>query len=342
MKNFFPIQKSILSRKAIENEILSLYSLSSNYTCRFINHGCNDTYEISDRDNKYYLRIYRNSWRNKKEEIIAEIDLLNYLKDCKSISIATPVKKNDNGFITEINAPEGIRYAILFNSAIGKLKKINVKRCFNYGRMLAQIHKQTDKISLNKDLKRFDIDLHYLLDEPLDCAKEFFNRKEKEYIYLKDIAEKLKNKIKENLPKVPPFYGICHGDIHDENAFFNKNDKPCIFDFDCFGYGWRSYDIASFLRSLIDDRTNYWQKKQLQKEVKDLFKSFLKGYSQVRELSKEELESIYIFVLIRKIWGLGFCAKKCDDIDCPWFNDSYIDNVVKFIKKWNDFYKIVN
>jgi len=341
MKNFFPIQKSILSRKAIEDKILSLYSFQSNYTCRFIKHGCNDTYEISDMKNKYYLRVYRNSWRSKIEEIVAEIDLLNYLKDCKSISVAAPIKKNDNNFITEIDAPEGTRYAVLFNSAIGKAKKMNSKRCFNYGKMVAQIHKKTDEIFIQKNLKRFDIDLHYLLDEPLDCAKPFFNGKEKEYTYLKDMAEKLKDKIEKKLPKELPFYGVCHGDLHDENVFFNESNRPSIFDFDCFGYGWRSYDIASFLRSLIGDKPNYWRK-QSQKEIKNLFDSFLNGYSQIRKLSKEELESIYIFVPIRKIWGIGFCAKKCDDVDCPWFNSNYIDNVVKFIKKWDDFYKITN
>jgi len=337
MTSLFPIQKSILSRKGIEERILPLYSIEPDCTCRFISHGCNDTYKISG-ENNYYLRIYRLSWRGKKNDILAEAKLLNFLGKNSDISITAPIKKLDGEFLSEVNAPEGTRYVALFKSAIGESKKLNAKRSSEYGKMVAKIHLEADKI--NEKLDRFHIDLEHLLHKSLEHAKPFFAKRKEDYTYLESIAEKLGNEINKRLSKDPSIYGICHGDLHSENVFFDKDDNPSIFDFDCFGYGWRSYDIASFLRSLADEQSDYW-KKETKIKVDSLWDSFLTGYSETRKLTKEELEAIYIFVPIRKIWALGFCAQKCDDVDCPWFDDNYIDKTITFIKKWIEHYKVL-
>jgi len=72
----------------------------------------NDIYIVKTQEDTYYLRVLIYKWRTK-EEIEAEIELLNYLHNC-GISIAAPVQGNEGVYIQEINAPESIRYAVLF------------------------------------------------------------------------------------------------------------------------------------------------------------------------------------------------------------------------------------
>ena len=52
----------------------------------------------------------------------------------------------------------------------------------------------------------------------------------------------------EALPRTPPHYGLCHGDLHKRNVLFGDDDGPSILDWDCAGYG-RAYDVAVLLWS---------------------------------------------------------------------------------------------
>ena len=128
-KEYFPVQFSVLSSRALEKAILSKYSIKRPFKCQFFTPGLNDIYIVRTPEETYYLRISIYGWRNK-EELEAEIELLNYLHNL-GISVAIPVPDNEGKYIQEINAPEGIRYAVLFTEAKGE-KNDNPDQKKNY------------------------------------------------------------------------------------------------------------------------------------------------------------------------------------------------------------------
>jgi Ser/Thr protein kinase RdoA (MazF antagonist) len=73
-------------------------------------------------------------------------------------------------------------------------------------------------------------------------------------------------RINDLLPRKKPEYGNCHGDHHGYNVNIDKNGTMTVFDFDCYGYGWRAYDISVFLwnrsfdwsRTATAKRTRRW------------------------------------------------------------------------------------
>lgn len=337
MSEFFPVQKTILSCEAIKDKILSQYDIEQDHTCRFIRHGLNDTYKIHNDKNTYYLRVYRYNWRSRND-IISEIKLLNQLEKNDQISVAAPVIKNNGEYYTEVNAPEGKRYAVLFNSAVGADRSkyvFDAKKSYNYGKTLAKIHLEADK---SKKLDRFHIDLDHLLTEPLKDLKPFFSKNIQNYEYLENISEKLSRKIDKLLTKDKTYFGIIHGDFHSGNIFLDENDNPSVFDFDCFGYGWRAYDISVFLWSLWVFQG--FEQKDKAKRTR-LWNSFLKGYSEVKALTKEEIKAAFVFVPIRHIWLLGVHAYSSDDWGAEYLQDNFFNSRIAFIKKWIEYFNVL-
>lgn len=333
MKDIFPVQKSILCSDGLKKYLLPEYDLSASTNISFYASGLNDTFLFTNVAEKHYFRIYRKDWRTKAE-IESEIVLLNHLnKD--NISVAYPIKKKNGEFLTEINSAEGKRYAVLFVSAKGKYHfKRNKKRCINYGEIVAKVHKSADNL---EKLNRFEIDLNHLLDVPLNYIKPFLNKRIADYEFLENVAKELKLEINSLLDKEKPVYGICHGDFHNGNIFFDKHNNPTLFDFDCFGYGWRAYDIAVNLWSATG--FDQWEKKDNSQRTRN-WNNFLEGYLKVKSLNDNELKAAYIFAPIRHIWLMGLHTHGSKDWGMNWLNDSYFDRQLKFIKKWIEYFKI--
>jgi Ser/Thr protein kinase RdoA (MazF antagonist) len=86
-------------------------------SCKFLLRGVSDTYIIEATDAKYVLKIYREQHRSR-DEIQAEIELLNLLKD-GGASVAYPITAINGSQLQQFDAPEGTRYGILFSYAKG-------------------------------------------------------------------------------------------------------------------------------------------------------------------------------------------------------------------------------
>jgi Ser/Thr protein kinase RdoA (MazF antagonist) len=298
--SYFPVQYSILSSRALQERILSKYPLDSPLECHLFRININDVYVVNSGSATYYLRISRHGWRTR-EDIEEEIHLLNFLQD-NNIPVSLPIKSRGGEYLQEINAPEGIRRAVLFSNAEGIPHDIlNQKQCFIFGQTAGRMHRCTDKITGN--YKKSHIDQKNLIEEPMDSLSHFLAHQEKNLDYLKAIAEELKKRLN-RLPRTPPGYGICHGDFYAKNGHFNMNGNLTLFDFDHFGYGWRIYDIAVYVYHLLTsqfDNFNWMES----------FRSFISGYYEERELSIEEMDRINLFVLIRQIWGMGASVFLC-------------------------------
>jgi Ser/Thr protein kinase RdoA (MazF antagonist) len=111
---------------------------------------------------------------------------------------------------------------------------------------------------------------------------------------------------------------FCHGDFHGWNAHVDETQQLTFFDFDCCGKGWRAYDIATF----------FWGARIRDKHKKRC-SNFLRGYTEVRQLSDADLASIPYFVAVRHIWLVGVLAANGSDLGFGWMDDKYMDRQIK-------------
>lgn len=319
----FPATASTLSAKALGEFIKETHGLSQAYECRLFRTGMNHTYFLSDNKTAYVLRVYSHYWRSKSE-ITAELNLLTLLSE-HDLSVSFPIQDRHGALIQEINAPEGLRYAVLFSFAEGeKMRFLDEGTCFSIGVLMAKIHNRT----ANKTIDRISYDKTSLIAQPYEQLKAFFSESLPEMEFIKSLDELFQNSDFQNTQK-----GTVHLDIWYDNMAVSSNKEITIFDFDFCGNGAQILDVGYFCKQLFHIETD--------KETYELKKTqFLEGYQSIRSLSDHELSLIPKAGLAVFVFYLGVQAQRFD-----WSNIFLSENYLKMfyvarLKSWMAYYKI--
>ena len=321
----FPVIASILSEKDLGKFIIEKYNLNDSLECKLYRTGVNHTYFISNSNEKYVVRVYCHNWRSKNE-IIEELELLKVLKD-NNLPISYPISDKNEELIQEINAPEGIRYVVLFSFAKGeKVRFITDENCFTVGSIMAKIH----NVTANKKINRVNYSSDILLEQSYNYLKSFFSEDLSEMKFLKETGLEIakvfaENNLAENQK------GIVHLDIWYDNFSINKENEITIFDFDNCGNGNLILDLGYFCKQLffIEQDKNQYESKA---------KSFIDGYQQFRTLSEQEIKLIPEAGASIFMFYLGVQAQRFD-----WSNifltENYLKMFVGRIKTWLDYHE---
>ena len=307
----FPVLASTLSEKELGLFITEKYQLNENFICKLFRTGVNHTYFISDNETKFVIRVYCYKWRTKKE-IEQELELLILLKN-NSLTVSHPIADKNGNFIQEINAPEGIRYVVVFSYAKGeKIRFMSNETCYSIGSLMAKIHNITE----NKKIDRVNYDFEMFLNNSYNYLKTFFTEDLDEMKFLKEIGSKIPKRIKE-CNFLENQNGIVHLDIWYDNLSVNNENEITIFDFDNCGNGLLILDIGYFCKQLFfieSDKNEY--------ELKA--KSFLNGYQKIRHLSENEIKLIPEAGASIFVFYLGVQAQRFD-----WSNIFLTENYLK-------------
>jgi Ser/Thr protein kinase RdoA (MazF antagonist) len=310
------IVSSIISSKYIIEQVQKSYNIDKIINCELLQSAINDTYKIETITQNYILKLYRHNYK-KVSEIIFEFKFLSYLKSF-DINVVSHLETINKNFMLEINAYEGVRYAVLMNFADGvELDyKIN-ENAFLYGVNVAKIHKTSKTFIPNTKIKK--ININFMLKESIQSIENFLRKyyvNELKYFqsFFNYLLKKLQNIKLDDLEKT-----FCHGDLHGGNAHKNLN-KIIFFDFDFSGYGLISYDISVFRWGcIIDKREEQW-------------KDFIKGYKTIKKLDDKDLSNSLIFVAIRDLWIMHLYISRIKNDGILFIHKYYIQSRKKFLK----------
>lgn len=321
----FPVIASTLSEIDLGKFIIEKYNLNSSFECKLYRTGVNHTYFISDSDKKYVVRVYCYNWRSKTE-IIEELQLLKILKN-NNLSISYPISDKNDELIHEINAPEGVRYVVLFSYAKGERTRFMTnENCFKVGSIMANIHNLTE----NKKINRINYTSEILLEKSYNYLKPFFSEDLNEMKFLKQTGIEIAKTFVENT-LTESQKGIVHLDIWYDNFSITKENEITLFDFDNCGNGNLILDIGYFCKQLFFIE-------QDKKEYESKAKSFIDGYKKFRELSDTEISLIPEAGASIFIFYLGVQAQRFD-----WSNIFLTENYLKMfigrIKNWIDYHE---
>jgi Ser/Thr protein kinase RdoA (MazF antagonist) len=324
----FPVQDSTLSAEALAERVLKRYSLSGRVVCRFFRKGICDTYRVEAGDQEYYLKVYKYG-RRTRMDVTEEVRLLNHLA-ANGVSVAKPVMRQDGHYVSRLEAPEGARYAVLFEAARGVAgDEGNHSRIEAFGEMVGRLHQAADK--MREPYRRSHLDMHHLVDDNLPAIAALMAHRRADFSLIGRIAEECKNRISQLLPKSKPEYGICHGDLHGGDVCYGENDKPVLFDFDSSGCGWRALDIGVFLAS--DDWMDITGEAEERRQRR--LAAFVDGYSSIRELTEPELSAVQLGPPIRHIYLMGFVLRYTAMREGEhWANDDFVDWHMTWFRHW--------
>ena len=295
-----PVHHSTLDSVSLGPMLGRLYPLRRPFACRLYKAAGSDIYIVTSAGRTYWLKVYPHGYRSRRE-ILAEVDLLDRLAG-RGVAVAKAVRRRDGRGLCTLRAPEGVRYAVLFDDALGEpvaVKDATTVQSRAFGAMAGRMHKAMDTI--RTAYPRRHLDLTYLIEGSLGHIEPFLACRRGDFDYLRRVADDLAHRVNELVSSNKSTYGLCHGDLHTQNAHFDGSGKPTLFDFEDFAYGWRAYDIAFFLgraavgwdRAAKAARTRRWN-------------AFLEGYLGQRALSRSELQAAEVFVPIRQLWAIGF------------------------------------
>ena len=322
----FPTLVSILSPKALADQILPGFGVKSVCESRFFSGGFNHTYRFkTEEGSTYYLRSYRPSWRTLAD-ICYELDVLNHLKE-KGFPAIRPVPYLDRNYYCAVSAAEGARYLALFTEAPGP--EISYEHepegmAHRYGQAVAQMHNALDDFS--SPHPRFHLDIENFIDRPLRYIEPFLAHRTDDWEFVRRFAETLRERILA-MPAGELEQGFCHGDLQGYHANVSPEGTLTFFDFDCGGYGYRAYDLAVFLWCC-----------RLQDAVAVRWEPFLRGYRETRPINDLDIQAVPLFVCARYLWHMGVHTQNSVDWGIDFLNEGYFKDHLGRLRKAEEEY----
>lgn len=276
--------------------ILKEYNLGEVKEIKKISTSGNITFLIKVDSKKYIFRICPEGFRwRSKEEILAELELINYLNK-HNFPAPCPIAKKNGDVVIEYKNKFG--YLCKHNSGKDILDP-NIKQINEFGKILGWFHFLIDNYKtknkrehiwdLKTTQKNFLEIKDFILKSNFLKANAFVIKFEKEIFSLS---------FSEKLPQ-----GMIHEDLGKRHVLWQNDNISGILDFDRCYYGKLILDLGQAIRGwcFIDN----WQKWSNQN-----FKALIKGYFKKRKLS--DLEKEYLFNAVKfgiLERGLSFCLR---------------------------------
>ena len=234
----------------------------------------NTNYLLKSKSKKYILTIFEK--RVSKKEIPFFMELMDKLYTSK-LNCPKPLKNKNGKYLINLKN----KTACIVSFLQGKDKKnLNIKNCYDVGRVIAQMHLHTQKIKLFRKNSMGVKNLNPLLKSIKFKSKKFTNIDK----FLKINFDNIKKKWPKKLPG-----GIIHGDLFIDNIFFKNNKFSGIIDFYFAANDYFMYEIAICINALCFDKIN-----SKFKINKNKIKNLIKGYESIRNISLKEKKSLNI------------------------------------------------
>ncbi|MFX3673642.1 MAG: phosphotransferase enzyme family protein [Paenisporosarcina sp.] len=265
----------------------------------------NYVYEVERGGKSYILRLTHSSHRSK-EEVEGELKWINFLNG-RGIHVSL-VHESVNGELVETVPVSGSNFFVcLFDKAPGSPVQMSSPEFGpelfeKWGAITAHMHLATEEYDASESQRlRWDEDDLIELEKHINPVED------------KDIVEGNRKLVASlhQLPQTKETFGLIHSDIHPGNFFYHEGDIH-VFDFDDAMYFYFASDIAIPLYYFI-----WWKYRKETLEArstvgKDILTHFLKGYMSVREISREWVERLPMFLKLRDYTLYGIFNKKVD------------------------------
>ncbi len=264
-----------LNQNKIE-EILSNYNLGKLKSFKGIEEGIENTnYFLLVDKKKFILTVYEK--RVKSEDLPFFSDLMSSLNKA-NFKCPAPIANNINKTITDFEGKKLMIVSFLEGKAKQNLSPAN---CKSVGSEVAKMHELTKKLKLNRQNDLSVNSWRKLFNSVKDKCEEIHDD-------LPRLIEDNLNDVEKNWPKNLP-RGIIHADLFHDNIFFTQDKFSGVIDFYFSCEDFFAFEIAICFNALCFDG----QKNNLSFNVTKA-KNFIDGYTSIRKLTDEELNSLKV------------------------------------------------
>lgn len=260
----------------------------------------NTVFQVTTAQNEFALRLHRIGYRTQAE-LESELQWMSALAEA-GIRVPRPIPSESGHLIHEI---DGILIDILEwlpGTQVGVAGTLpntvsRVDFCKTLGQSMAQLHNISDKWTPAEAFIRPAWNRAGLVgptplwgpfwENPMLSATE------------RDTLLAVKSATDAQLEALEPSldYGLIHADLLSENMILHESSLYMI-DFDDSGYGFRDFELATFLLRFLDAP-----------DYPTLAESLIAGYSARRAVTQENLQ---LFLLLRALTYVGWIVPRMD------------------------------
>lgn len=316
--------------QAIREYIASNYYIVESFNIELLADEGNSVFGISNGQQQYIFRIY--AIEKDIEVIKSEIELLNFLSN-RDLSVESPIKSSHGAYNSTIKLDNSVRNCAMYKALNGTIyyKILTHEQAKQFGLLIGKFHNALDLYTGQNSFK--ELGYEELIWMPWRTIKPYIQHNTELMEFYKTIITVSESKLVNNGGRLS--WGICHGDLHAGNVVFNQFSKPGVFDFDLCCNGWRLYDLATVIWSILP-REDYSQ--NTLEMVGVCIKSFIEGYSINRPLAREEHELLFHVVLLRHIWRQA--VRIVFENAAEWTSEQHFVVQMNRMKKWIEIYGI--
>jgi Ser/Thr protein kinase RdoA (MazF antagonist) len=317
----FPVTNSNLSPNHLATFLREKYNFGQACGCKLIRAGINDTYLVTNEQDKYVFRIYSLGWRTEME-ISEEIRLLNKLKE-NEVSISYPLVDAKGHYIQTLNAPEGNRPGVLFSFADGeKISHFPEETHYRIGVLMARLH----QVTVNMTLQRINYTSKVILENPFLHLEKFLSADSDEMRFMQSTQKYLLNEFSK-ADTAHLRNGAVHLDIWFDNLNIDQEKNVTIFDFDFCGNGWLCLDIAYYILQIHN--IEKYEAKDYQPKIDQ----FIQGYESITPITDEEKRLVPMLGVSLYFFYLGIQCQRYDNWSNTFLSENYLKRFINGLVK---------
>ena len=302
-----PVIKSFFDPIALAEAIAAAYSLS-NVRCQLIKATMRDVYRVVSGKGEFVALVYRAD--QTEAAIREEVALTDHLAS-QGFAGVTAVHQSNGDSLLSVHAPEGVRHVALIPFVPGTFTRRPTPDIIGrYGALLAEFHNLTTLLPDPQARPTYDAET--LIRRSMEIIAAALQHMPPLVEELQQIAHRTLPQLRA-VPQTEPAFGIVHGDVIPSNALISADKRLTLIDYDLFGMGWRTYDIAAYLNEVA-----FW------KMGEAATATFLDGYTGVRPLNMDDLQTIPLMRIARHFFSLHTAARHVN----TWGSAVYLSDAV--------------
>lgn len=290
------LTKQTIPEKDLRKILANFFDLNDIKKTEPVETSGNIAYRVKTKNKEYFLRLSPDGFRwRSEEEIVAEIELLDYLASNKFPVL--PATENGRG-----------KKIVAWNNHFGYLREfIPAKEKMNptareiekLGETLGQLHLLTENFKTKNNREH--------VFDPKETKKNFIEDKEEilksDFPEKENFLEKLEKELfsldfPDDLPQ-----GMIHEDLGKRHVLWRKSEIAAVIDFDRSYFGKLILDLGQAARGwCFSEDWKEWKKEN--------FEALVRGYQKKRRLTgteKQCLADAIKFGILER--GLSFCLR---------------------------------
>lgn len=223
----------------------------------FIRHNENMTYEITDGNEKYLLRIHKAaegldfslSYGDTPRQVFieSEIELLGKLHNISSIKTQYPIRNMEGEYVSRLNSGDLVTVLSWLDGDNIVNNNITEELVYQIGQMIGMLHNTTEQLISFARCHYDEVFIDRISNE-LRNAYEAKHIQEKAYVLMNNVL----SHIKEILTNEKRDFILIHADLSKSNIIYDKGNLSPI-DFSLSGYGIPEMELGEIICSLHKD-----------------------------------------------------------------------------------------